>query len=149
MKPVTTPGEGTEPLRQGRGGFTLLELLFVTVILAVLALIAAAYFGTARERAMVAPAKAEVRTAIGAIGLHQAAHESWPTNLAELEEYQPSPEVVYCRFEYVPSSEPSQDYVLLAAHHRSSTTLVTTHYPVWGGEMTESPLADTVCQNGG
>jgi prepilin-type N-terminal cleavage/methylation domain-containing protein len=122
-----------------REGFTLIELMIVTVIIGVLAIIASQPLGRARDRAMVGAAKHEVRAVANAIGVYEAMRSTWPTDLDQLEDvkYRRNGDIVFCRFELVPASAISPAHVKLEASHRRSKTHVVLDYPAWGERMDE------------
>ncbi|MBI4513531.1 MAG: prepilin-type N-terminal cleavage/methylation domain-containing protein [Gemmatimonadetes bacterium] len=132
-----------------RSGFTLIELMIVTLIIGILALVAAQGLGRARERSMVSTTKAELRNAMTAIEDYVTEKMQWPKSVADLEAgaYQKSPNVDYCEFRYV--ADRDEPYVKLKAMHRGSKTLVETRYPIWGGRMDEGKGPKGGCGGGG
>ena len=74
--------------------------MIVTVILSILALIAVRPLREARQNAMVAAAKSEVREVSGALSRHQVVTGLLPDNVGALESagYTPSREVEICAF---------------------------------------------------
>jgi prepilin-type N-terminal cleavage/methylation domain-containing protein len=86
-----------------RQGFTLVELLIVTMVVGILAAVAAPSLRAARERAFVAATKAEVRHAAQHVELYLSFNHQWPTRVEDLAEvgYTPSSDIVFCRFNYV------------------------------------------------
>ncbi len=125
----------------GRQGFTLVELLLVTVILGLLATIVSPYFARARERAIVTQIRADVRQMMVAVETYAALNNGrWPTSITDLEEgggYTPSGQVEYCFFAAVPRSRWREAYVIAMAGHPRTTTKIFVVYPLWGSRMIE------------
>lgn len=122
--------------------------MIVTVIIGILALVAARGLGRARERSMVSTTKAELRNAMTAIEEYVTEKMRWPKSVADLEAagYQKSPNVDYCEFTTVVDED--EPYVKLEAMHRGSTTLVETRHPIWGGRMDEGKAPKGGCGGG-
>jgi len=117
-------------------GFSLVELLLVTVVLGVLALLAVPYFARARERAYLALMESEVRHLMEGVETYVTLnHGSFPTSLAQLEAgstFSPTAEVEYCLFVAVPETAWREPYVMAMAGHPATTLKVFILYPVWG-----------------
>lgn len=121
-----------------REGFTLLELMIVTVILGILALIAASALTGVRERAMIAAATTDMRNAAHAVELYITINGAWPENPDKLEEvgFRNSPDVRFCSYDLSTGSNGSATSVRMQMAHRGAETLlVTTEHPVWGGRI--------------
>ena len=122
-------------------GFTLVELLLVTVVLGILASIVSPYFMRAREQAYTAQIQADVRHLVEGVETYVAMHDgAFPTSLEELEggsTYVHTNEVQYCLFVAVPRSPGREPYVLALAGHPATTMKVFILYPIWGGRMIE------------
>ncbi|HYH03921.1 MAG TPA: prepilin-type N-terminal cleavage/methylation domain-containing protein [Bacillota bacterium] len=65
-------------------GFTLIELIFVVIILAVLSGVALINLGGSEEDAKIAVAKADLRTIATAVKVYKAKTNAYPTNLDAL-----------------------------------------------------------------
>lgn len=124
-----------------RGGFTLVELLLVTVILGLLASIVAPYFNAARERAIASQMRAELRNLKEGIETYVIMNDGlFPPSLEALENgstYNPSTEIEYCVFEAVPPTAERGGYVIALAAHPETTLRMFVLYPLWGQEILE------------
>jgi len=118
-------------------GFTLIELMTVTVIIGILAIIAVGVMGTMRERAYVATTISELRNTVTAVELYRTSTFEWPGSPEDLVVvgFTPSAEVEFCRFEFVSAGGGEDEHLALQARHLSATTAVETLYPIWGGRM--------------
>ena len=112
---------------RGTDGFTLLELLVVTVVLGILALLAAIPLGKAREAAMVSAAKAELRQLVYAIELYQTERYVLPPTLAALRSFSRSGDIRICTFAVAEGA--GGPTIELEAQHRGSKTRVSSVYP--------------------
>lgn len=117
--------------RTSANGFTLLELMIVTVVLSILALIVAQPLSEARERAMVAAAQGHMRATISAVEQFRIVHGQLPRTVADLAEFgvtgtQP---VAICAFTFVPASGPDPAHVAIEVKHRASESVVRTRQP--------------------
>lgn len=141
------PAGGAAPgVLRARVGFTLLELLLVTVILSLLAVIVAGPVGRARERAMHAAAKSELAQAIRAVEFYQGLNQGrLPATVADLAavDYTPAPQVQVCRFVRTDAAVPAERYVTIDMRHRGSPRGVTTVYPSWQGRIDDKTI--TTC----
>jgi prepilin-type N-terminal cleavage/methylation domain-containing protein len=161
-----------------RQGLTLVELLIVTMVIGILAAVAAPSIQAARERAWVAAAKTEVRYATQHVELYVSVNHDWPARIADLLEvgYEPSADIVFCRFDYVAAgagggqggggngqgqgggrdNAPGQNrpnvatdrHVAMEAVHKASQTAVRTAYPIDGGLFEEIPRSSSACASG-
>ncbi len=82
-----------------RDGFTLIEVLIATVIIAILAAIALPKFAATKEKAYDASAVADLHHLIEASEAYFADHLQYPTGLADLTDWVPSKGVVVTTFE--------------------------------------------------
>jgi prepilin-type N-terminal cleavage/methylation domain-containing protein len=129
-----------------RPGVTLVEVMFVTMIIGVLVMVVAGPVGSARERAMVSAVKSDMRNVEDAIDRYILTTMELPASLDDLdEEYEPASEVLYCRFTPTPAADLKSSTIELAGMHRSSVTVVSTIYPSEGGRFTETPLKKVAC----
>jgi prepilin-type N-terminal cleavage/methylation domain-containing protein len=148
MHRLTLESKGTriDPLPRG---FTLVELLLVTVVLGILASIVSPYFMQAREQAYTAQIQADVRHLMEGVETYVAMHDgAFPTSLEELEggsTYVHTTEVQYCLFVAVPRSPGREPYILAQAGHPATTTKVFILYPIWGGGMIEFDSGQRGC----
>lgn len=118
-------------------GFTLVELLLVTVILGLLASISAPYFAAAREKAWAAAVMSDVRNAITAVEMYVANENSWPSTIDQVESagWTASQDTEVCLFIPVPATPYRGDYFILVAAHPASETVVWTAYPILDGRV--------------
>jgi prepilin-type N-terminal cleavage/methylation domain-containing protein len=145
---------GIDPLRvlsgapvrvRARGGFTLIELMLVTMILSVLAILAAGPVIKARQRAMTAAARVDLARAIRAVEVYQAVnHGQLPSAMGDLAsvDYAPSPQIVVCFFRRHDAATAPERYVEIDMKHRGSDAGVATEHPTWGGLIAEVNLGD-------
>ncbi len=82
-----------------RDGFTLIEVLIVTVIIAILAAMALPKFAGTKEKAYDATAVADLRHLIEASEAYFADNLQYPATLADLTDWVPSNGVVVTQFE--------------------------------------------------
>ena len=76
-----------------RRGFTLLELLVVTIIISILATIAVNRFSKSKQRAHVAAMQSQLRTLIPAEELYRSDSARYTTEVARLQMVRESPQV--------------------------------------------------------
>lgn len=130
-------------------GFTLVELLLVTVVLGILASIVSPYFMRARDQAYAAQIQADVRHLVEGVEAYLSMHDgAFPTSLEELEggsTYVHTSEVQYCLFVSVPRSPGREPYILAQAGHPATTTKVFILYPIWRGRMIEFDSGQRGC----
>jgi len=140
MSPETTPVPSCRGSRRP-GGFTLIEVLLVTVILGLLATIVSPYFQRARERAYVAQLQSDVRQLMDGVDTYVTLHDGqWPGSLEELQEgstWVRTREVEYCTFTPVAGSSHRDPYIIAIAGHPATTKKVFIAYPLWGSQIIE------------
>ena len=122
---------------RNRPGFTLMELMIVTVVVGILASIAAASYSGLRERSKVAATRAELRNLLNAAETYRSVHGLLPETLDVLVAggyHASSHNVDYCDFTRDPG--PPEDLRIEAAHRGSNVHLVA-QYPSAGVDMTE------------
>ena len=136
-----SPARPFRSFHRGKDGFSLIELLLVTVVLGVLATIVAPYFGTARERAVASQMKADIRHLKEGVETFIIMNGGrFPGSLEELEEgstYNKTAEVEYCTFLPVPPSSWREGYVIAMAAHPATTIKMFIVYPLWGSQILE------------
>lgn len=127
--------------RRPRAGFTLIELILVTVILGLLASIVAPYFGAARERAIANQMKADIRHLKEGVETYILMNGGqFPGDLEELQRgstYNRTPDVEYCTFLAVPPTSAREGYVIAMAGHPGTTIKMFIVYPLWGNQILE------------
>jgi len=120
-------------------GFTLSELLLVTLILGILASIAVPYFDRARERAYVARIQTDVRHLMDGVENYVIInHGMFPSSIEELEAlstYIPTEDIEYCLFAAVPETAWREPYVIALAAHAETRMKVFIAFPLWGSRM--------------
>ena len=107
-----------------RDGFTLIEVLIVTVIIAILAAMALPKFASTKEKAYDATAVADLRHLTEASEAYFADNLEYPTALADLTDWLPSNGVVVTRFEGDATS------VHIHLGHQSSSHYYHIRYPL-------------------
>jgi prepilin-type N-terminal cleavage/methylation domain-containing protein len=140
----------TDTLQQRgtRTGFTLVELLLVTIIIGILASIAAPFVQAARDKALVAAARADLRNIQNAIESYVTMESRWPTTLTDLTDkdyFTSTPNVSVCYFIPIPASSWRPASVLLLLAHEGSTTMVYTLYPMYNGKVVEFTTSALGC----
>lgn len=129
---------------RNREGFTLLELMIITMIIGVLATVMMGTYSGMRERAMTTVTRAELRNLMTAAESYRAVTGMLPASLDELVDggfHRHSQNINYCVFDRLPG--PPADLRVEAAHRGSNVHLVA-QYPSWG-TMTEETVGDTDC----
>jgi prepilin-type N-terminal cleavage/methylation domain-containing protein len=131
-----------------RPGFTLLELMIVTAILAILAGVVVGPVLKARDRARDAAARVELRHAMRAIDFYEALNARLPETVAELAsaDFSFGPDIMVCGFTRVTGGGGNAGYVEVQVQHRGSRTLLETQHPAWSGRIEEQ---DRRCNEGG
>jgi prepilin-type N-terminal cleavage/methylation domain-containing protein len=120
-------------------GFTLTELLLVTLILGILASIAVPYFDRARERAYLARIQGDVRHLMDGVENYVIInHGMFPSSIEEVEDlstYIPTEDIEYCLFAAVPETAGREPYVIALAAHAETRMKVFIAFPLWGSRM--------------
>lgn len=117
---------------RNREGFTLLELMMVTIIIGILATVVMAAYSGMRERAMTTVTRSELRNLMTAAESYRAVTGFLPETLTELVDggfHRRSADIEYCVFTREPG--PPEDLRVEAAHRGSDIRLVA-QYPSWG-----------------
>jgi prepilin-type N-terminal cleavage/methylation domain-containing protein len=123
-----------------QSGFTLLELMVVTLILAILAILAAGPFMRAREKAMMVAAKGELRNALRSVEMYSALYNTLPRRLTDMNrvDYREGPQVIYCTWQHqIVGGEPRLTIVI---KHRALKKGFRTYYPQSAGIPEEIEL---------
>lgn len=132
----------------GRAGFTVIELMIVTVVIAILALLVAGPLTKAREGAMDAASRVELRRAMDAVEMSTAVHGALPSSVTALTAhgFRPGKDVAWCMFQRVEPGDGSGSYVAMEVQHVGSPTRVRARYPGFTGFLTErvSGVCDAV-----
>ena len=126
---------------RNRKGFTLLELMVITVIVGILATIALGAFTSVRERGMTAAARTEIRNAINAAEIYYTVNGVYPASMADLVNagiYSQSSSVDYCVFQLQAGPPPD---LLLEVAHRGSNVHLSARYPSAGVNIQETTAA--------
>ncbi len=115
-------------MAQNRSGFTLIEVLIVTLIISLLAAIALPKFAGTREKAYDASAVADLHQLIRLSEGYFADNLEYPTTLDDLTDYVPSKGIVVTRF----NREITDGVLVVHIHigHQSSSHYFHTEYPV-------------------
>jgi prepilin-type N-terminal cleavage/methylation domain-containing protein len=124
-------------MKSRRAGFTLTELMIITIIIGILATMAVSMFDRLRLDSQVAAAKSEVRNAITAIEQYRAVNGALPATVSDLVDggfHRKSDNVDYCTFSVQPDDPP---WVLMEAAHRGSGTHVQAKYPLTGAQFVQ------------
>lgn len=138
MRSTTRPRRaagGSEPrrgplfARQGasNAGFTLVELLFVVVVIGILAAIGIAAYSEVRQMSQDRAALSDIRNAATAIELYYRKNDSYPSSVADLksEGYTTSEDVSFTEFSTSTSPGGSWEVTMRANHAASN------HYYEW------------------
>lgn len=129
-------------------GFTLVELMLVTVIIGLIASISAPFVQTARDRAFVTAAKSDLRNIQTAIETYIALENKWPLSIADLTEkgyFTSTEDVAVCHFLPIPPFTWRPASVLLMLAHEGSATMVYTLYPIYNGKIIEFSSSTQGC----
>lgn len=120
---------------RNREGFTLIELMVVTIVIGVLATMSIASFSGLREKSMIEATRVEIRTVITSAERYRAVHGLLPVSLDQLVDagfHQKSRNIDYCTF--TQDAGPPLDLVIEAAH-RGSPIHLRARYPSAGVTM--------------
>lgn len=109
--------------------------MIVTVVVGILATIAATPVTRARERARVAAVRHELSTTVRALVMYEIEHGRLPAVLGDLTTFQPGRDVKVCRYEI------NGDSALIQYQHRGSKTRVDGHYGDGAASIVEQPNA--------
>ncbi len=120
-------------MAQNRSGFTLIEVLIVTVIISILAAIAIPKFAGTKEKAYDATAVADLRHLVEASEAYFADHLHYPHELEDLTDWVPSNGVVVTRFH----GHGPEVHITLG--HQSSTHNYNINYPLGDIEKQDNP----------
>lgn len=126
---------------RNREGFTLMELMIVTIVIGVLASVAVASYAGVRERSKIAATRAELRNLLNAAETYRSITGLLPESLDVLVNggyHASSQNIDYCDFSRDPG--PPEDLRIEAAHRGSNVHLVA-NYPSAGVDMTEGVYA--------
>jgi prepilin-type N-terminal cleavage/methylation domain-containing protein len=128
-----------------RRGFTLLEMMIVTVILGILAMVASIPIRQVRERAFISSIKQEVKNAVRAAAMYHAVNEEFPEEIGDLSDYYvPGGGAQFCVWTVTDGASPALDVIQIEAVHRGAETGVTTSYPTNNGVLTEKKMPNCV-----
>lgn len=117
------------------GGFTLVELLFVVILIGILAAIGIAAYSEVRQMSQDRAALSDIRNAATAIELYYRKNGSYPSSVADLKSdgYTTSEDVSFTEFST--STSPSGSWeVTMRANHEASN-----HYYEWTYPTESSP----------
>ena len=126
---------------QNREGFTLMELMLVTIIIGVLASVAVASYSGLRSKSMVAATRLEMRNLLTAAEAYRAVTGLLPSTLADLENggfHSSSQNIEYCDFTLT-AGPPSE--LRIEAAHRGSNVHLVAQYPSLGVNLQEGVYA--------
>ena len=122
--PMQTIGSGFEARRQN--GFTLIEMLIVTVIIGILAAIAVPKFSSAKEKAYDRAAMSDIRRAQVAAEAYYADNMAYPATEGDAD-FTPSSGVTFTRWQV--ETKDGVSSIHLHADHVQSTHYYHAHYP--------------------
>jgi prepilin-type N-terminal cleavage/methylation domain-containing protein len=122
-----------------RGGFTLIELMIVTVIIGLLAGIAIPKFDQVRERAYDAAALADLHSAEDEIERYFNDHLAYPPDDEALfdEGFALSPGVTFLKFQLSNASDPELAHMHIHIAHQGSPHYFHVEYPDRKGKPPE------------
>lgn len=121
----------------------MLELMVVTLILAVLAILAAGPFMRTRERAMITATKAELRNALRHVEMYSALYNGLPPRLTDMNsiDYREGPQVIYCQWQHrIIRGKPQ---LTISLRHKAMKKGIRTEHPLMSGRSDEVDL--TTC----
>lgn len=107
--------------------------MVVTVIIALLAMMASVPIRKARERAYTVATRSEINLAVKYIAMYEVEHGVFPADLAVVRNqgFDPSEQINFCTYNRVSVPEPGVSYVRIVAQHRGSRSIVERRYPTW------------------
>jgi Tfp pilus assembly protein PilE len=126
---------------ESRPGLTIVEIMFVTMIIGIIVMIAVGPLAKARERAMVGAVKGDMHNMESEIERYVTVNGYWPTVVDDLDEYDSGPDILYCSFALNPGATAVANTISMSAIHRGATTIVSVTTP--GGIMTEATAKTT------
>jgi prepilin-type N-terminal cleavage/methylation domain-containing protein len=127
-----------------RPGFTLLELMVVTTIIAILAVLGSIPLRAARERAYVTATRGELNTAMKYILMYEVENGTFPPHLLALRQYgfTPSGQIAFCSYWRVAAAGGTPAYFQLSAMHKGSRTQLEVRHPIWQNQFRETQVAN-------
>lgn len=126
---------------RNREGFTLIELMIVTVLIGMLATIVVSTFKGYREKAKLAATRTELRNVMTAAEIFRTVEGVFPETVQDLVDggyHRESGRIDFCVFER--QAGPPEDLHMEAAYQGLNTHLVA-RYPSWGVVMEETTAA--------
>ena len=117
--------------RRAERGFTLIELMIVTVIVGLLAGMAVPQFDQVRQRAFDAAAMADLRNAMSAIEQYFNENYAYPTSEDDLYAagYSHTPGVSFTTFSIRDANDPDKARIHIHIEHAGSTHYYHEEYP--------------------
>ncbi len=128
-------------------GFTLTELLLLSLVVGLAAVILGYWVVEARERRWTGELRAGMDTVLAAMDDFHAQRGRWPGTLRELSRGAAMPDSArlrVCVFNIVPTG-PDAPYVVVAAAHPRAQTRVFTLHPLWAGRIEAYRTSGTGC----
>src|SRR5688500_7898094 len=119
--------------------------MVVTVIIALLAMIASVPIRKARERAYITATRSEINTALKYIVMYEVEHGVFPADLTVVKNqgFDASGQINFCTYNRVSVPAPGVSYVQIIAQHRGSRTNVERRYPIW--QSTQETEVASLC----
>ncbi len=136
------PSRAGRRTRKAPAGFTLLELMVVTVIIAILTMVASIPIRKARERAYISATRAEMNTALKFVVMYEAQTGQLPDNMTLIKNqgFESSGQIYFCAYNLVALPPPAVSYVQMVAMHRGSRTSVEKQFPIWQRTFRETEV---------
>jgi prepilin-type N-terminal cleavage/methylation domain-containing protein len=134
------PGQRTSVMVV-RSGFTLLELMVVTTIIGILALVASIPLRKARERAYVAATRGEINTLLKHIAMYELQTGQLPSDLTQVkaEGFAPSGNINFCSYSRV-VAPPDPPHVIIVAMHKGARTRIEVRHPASSANFVETEV---------